>query len=63
MGFPFRGCEATAPLKPVYSDGWIAIVMPAFRGCEATAPLKPRFHATVHELAHNPSVAAKPRPH
>ena len=58
---PFRGCEATAPLKP-FGKGLRVRVLPPFRGCEATAPLK-RNPASLEATATPPSVAAKPRPH
>ena len=57
----FRGCEATAPLKQQLV-GLARRVERAFRGCEATAPLKLR-RAGRGRPHHEPSVAAKPRPH
>ena len=58
---PFRGCEATAPLKQLAD--WDDIDDDsAFRGCEATAPLK-RLAVPRRLDRRSPSVAAKPRPH
>ena len=43
---PFRGCEATAPLKPGRRRVGHQGCRP-FRGCEATAPLKPEVDRRV----------------
>ena len=66
----FRGCEATAPLKP--TDAANAPAMSgAFRGCEATAPLKhplARLQANGDQRlpwlrSHGPIEAALQSPH